>query len=278
MALPTSAQYASKWYDSEKTQIVSVCSPATGAPPPINGAADKIPDVPVPPQAVSFSYVPGSNPITNLMSNWGFKDAYNFSAIQGNSGYAPPGYSSTYMTKASGTNSGWGTTPLFTAVDRTQDGFTVQFEANWSYTTNNPLAGSNFLCVSLTKWSGSTPSYDYNFYYRPKNWMDAYETNDYSIYKGNFGTQLGQAASHDYSTWTGDWISYKIQVEKVQSAGGTGQIRFYGYHPQIGWRLFKTVVDNQYSSFNSIDFWHSTDPNAETTVQIDNIIVRKGTN
>lgn len=277
MALPTSTTYAKNWFSSEITQIQQYCQSPTGPPPPSAGAADGIPNLPVPPQTIPFYYLPNQT-VTNLSTFWGFKDVLNFEAIQGSDGSAPTGKYSTSMTKTSGTNYGWGTTPIFTQVDRTLDAFTLSYDANWSISNTNPLSSTNFLCASLSKWNGSSLSYDYNFYYRPKNWLDAYETNDHLIYKSGFSTLVGQVASHDYATWTGSWNSFKITVDKVQSAGGTGQINYFGYNVQAGWRLLLTVVDNTYTTFNTVDFWHSTDPSSETTVKIDNIVVKKGIN
>lgn len=280
MALPTSVNYANKWMAGEKTTIVQNCSPTTGTGQNTYARADLGPVIPPTQQSVTFNYIPGPYSVQSLLNNWNFKDANNFSVYQTSSsqGWAPPGYYSTYMKKNTGTYNGWATTPVFTQVDRTQSPFTVRVDAYWDLTYDNPLAINNFLCISLANWNGSYLSYDYNFYYRPKNWMDAYETVDYSIYKDNWGTLLGQAPSHDYSTWNGDWISYKIVVDKVQSAGGTGQIQFFGYNAWSGWVLMKTVVDNQFTSFNTIDLWHSTDPNSETFVRLDNVVVQKGIN
>jgi hypothetical protein len=277
MATLPSSNYAKSWYESEKITIQSVCSPATSPPPVSAGRVDRIPDLPIPPQTIPFYYLPG-NTVTNLSSYWGFKDVLNFQAIQGSEGAAPNGYYSTSITKTPGTSYGWASTPIFTQVDRMVASFTLTYDASWTISNANPLASTNFLCVSLSKWNGSSFSYDYNFYYRPRNWMDAYETNDYLIYKSGFSSLIGQAPSHDVSTWTGGWNSFKITVDKVQAAGGTGQIKYYGYNAQSGWRLFYTVVDNTYTTFNSVDVWHSTDPSAETTVKIDNIVVRKGFN
>jgi hypothetical protein len=160
------------------------------------------------------------------------------------------------------TPGGWGAmsrvcTPELIA---TRDVSPLTVEWRIMYPTNSGIVSwreNNKTWVSLTDENGGDL---YKLLFKPNRETDRYTSHDLELVKVVNGSEvvLKRAWTHLLAP-PHTWLGFKLVVDKLSGAGGTGTIKlFYDNGDGGGYREFISVVDQTYRSFKHAKFAYKT--------------------